>query len=329
MPVPRKYLRQLELAFLDASFQAWQSLGNTSPADDSGAAGETRSCILASRALPNSLSVLALSTDESSSPLLREMSGYRALLKSLSAPEPDVPTIAIQNLLPSCAPGNRRAQKILSAVGCIIGGSPGEVPGLDRQSAFISAAEFFMEAGSPRIASSLVSRGGWDLPHAYRTAALTLTVARHPRPARVAWEMGAGMGDDVSSAHCAAFDYLEGRGSPSRFRALHRAAERGYILPLLVAAASLELGIGVDRDLSLASAYMSVARLLDSRLEMLPEIRERLNGGRPLSCEHRTTPSNASAIIFNWASKHVSDPIHVCAAEEWHRLRGQGRRSNQ
>lgn len=316
-----KYLKQVEFAILDAAFQSWQSLGNSDPLDDSGASAEVSACISAPCPFNLREASLALSSEDYSSGLAREMSGYCDLLTGLSRPRPKVPPSAIEKLLPCCTPENVRAQRILSATGCILGAGPGEVPGLDRSSAFLAAAEFFVEASAPRPASLILSRGKWDLPRSYRTAAMSLLLTPHHRPARVAWEMAASMGDETSSSHCAAYDYLEGKGSPSRFRAIHRTAERGFILPLLVAASALELGVGVDRDQALASAYMSVAKKMRPPTHLVSLVRGKMNGGKVLRCEHHPAQKNASAIMFNWSSKHASDPIHLHAAKEWRRAR--------
>lgn len=325
--VSHKYLRQVELAILDAAFQAWQSLGNTSPIDDSGAPEELATCLSVVCPLDLPRATELLGADELASGSSREMSGYCDLLTGLSHPEPHISASAIEKLLPCCAPGNARVQKILSAVGCMIGGGPGEVPGLDRQSSFIAAAEFFVDAGDASAGARLLSKGSWDFPRSYRTAAMALMLTPHLRAARVAWEMGSGMSEEVSASHCAAFDYLEGKGSPSRFRAMHHAAERGFALPLVVSSAALELGVGVDQDGPLASAYMSLAKgLPSSSAVLLSEIRAKMNGGLPLNCEKRPAPRNATEIMMNWASKHVSDPIHRTAALEWSRIRLAARR---
>lgn len=319
VPVPDKYLRQIELAILEASFQAWQSLGNLSPLDDSGISGEISSCVSAS--CPFDLPSASVQLADSTSERAREISGYCDLLRGLTAPRPSVSPSAVEKLFPCCTQGNPRAQKILSAAGCILGGMPAEVPGLDRPSSILAAAEFFASSGDTRASSLLLSHESWKFPRSYRLAAMVLMTTHHPRAARVAWEMGAGMGDEISSSHCAAFDYLEGKGSPSRFRAIHQAAERGFPLPLLLSAAALELGVGVDRDRALASVYMSVAKRIASHSYMLDTMRAKMNDGRPFSCERRSAPTNASEIMFNWASKHSADPIHTLAAIEWRRVR--------
>lgn len=321
VPVPEKYLQQVEIAILDAAFQAWQSLGNASPLDDSGASGEVAACI--ESACPFSLRRASelLARDDSASGTRREMSGYCDLLEGLSGASPSIPPSAIEKLLPCCSPGNARAQKIMSAVGCVLGGQPGDVPGLDRPSSFLAAAEFFVEAGDPASSALLLSRGSWDFSRSYRVAGQVLALTPHLRAARVAWEMGSGMSDEVSASHCAAFDYLEKKGSPSRFRAMHHAAERGFVLPLVVSAAALELGVGVDPDPSLASAYMSAATRLSPPSYLLCEVREKMNAGRRLVCEDRPARGNATEIMFNWSSKHVADPIHRAAAMEWSRAR--------
>jgi hypothetical protein len=261
----------VEIAILDAAFQAWQSLGNASPLDDSGASSEVAVCIESACPFSMDRSSAMLDQGDSASGIRREMSGYCDLLAGMSSPSPEIPPSAVEKLLPCCAPGN--------------------------------------------------SRGSWNFPRSYRVAGQALVLTPHLRAARSAWEMGSGMSDEVSSSHCAAFDYLENKGSPSRFRAMHHAAERGFVLPLVVSAAALELGVGVDPDPSLASAYMYAASRLSPPEALLREVREKMNDGHRLTCESRPARVNATEIMFNWSSKHVTDPIHRAAALEWSRAR--------
>lgn len=323
MLISAKYLRPVENAILSASFNAWQSLGNQSPEDISGADAEAELCIEATRG-PFSLDRVesfAKLSASSCSGLLSEMSGYCELMRGLSSRTCAVPHTAIEKLFPPCAAGSMRPIKILAAVGCMVGDAPGEVPGLDRESATLAAVEFFLEVPDLPRAARLLAEGRWGLPKSYSLASAILSESSHMGAARAAWEMGRGMGDPVCASHLAALEFLDGHRDPGRFRTIQHAAERGFPVPLAVASWALETGMGVDRDSDLASAYRSISRKSPPPGWLVARMGDASGEDWMAARTTRSTQVSATAILFDWARKHPQDPVHFVAAREWHRQR--------
>ncbi len=331
VPTPEEYLSPIKNATLEASFQAWQSLGNLAPGDDSSASAEVASCIhlgtLRSSAQCTGAGSNSSPPQTPESALLREVLGYKELLKDLTSITPAIKPNTVEKLLSVCTPENRRVARILSGLGCLMGTRPGEVPGLDSSATHLAAASFFLEVPDWKMAASLLAPAKWSLSHSYFLAGQILIAKGHSAPAVVAWEMGSGLGDEACLAHLVAWELLGGVAnsagvdSAQRFRTLHRSAERGYQLPLLAAAQALELGLGVDKDIGLASTYMVLAKLTPIPLGLRETARALLVPHGAAGREFRPTPGALHALLFNWASKHTHSPVHQAAAREWARLR--------
>jgi hypothetical protein len=325
VPIPKQYLKPIANAALEAAFQAWQSLGNSSPTDFSGAAPAIADCIkLGALSFSKKTKFsLPLEKFDGESQILGEILGYRELWLALSGENPTVPKPVVEKLLPPCLSGVRRCQKILAALGFLFGDKPGEVPGMDLSAKHLTASMFFLEAGDLSAASRVLASGGWCLPQSYFVAGQIMLSASHTEPALTAFEMGAGMGDDACLSCCAALEFLNGNTYSPSFSALHRGAERGFAAPLLAAAAALSLGAGVDKDDELATTYVSLAK----KCFLPPNIYEKLRlmaaarAPELLSKENRPRPcQGALSMTLNWASKHPGDPVHLLAAREWQRL---------
>ena len=292
----------LRNAIVKTAFSAWLGLGNRSPSDWSGAGGDIRECLKFARGGFSRLDLgLVAGVNE---PYCSEIYTYSRIISSLGVGRGVGGEI--EELCQMSYLGNPRAQRILAGLLFSSCDDSVDVPGLDESRKITEGIEFFLEDNNIPMAAKILARGGWWGRCASLCAGRVLLDRGLTLQAKEAFKIGAGLGE----TGCAGYNVAIGEGGEKidseKFRAVQLAAERGFALPLKVAARALMDGTGIDEDPLLASLY-----------EVLTDYTA--DGVRNGDCDgkEREVGSDFLEVIFSWAGKHPNDPIFLGAAKIW------------
>lgn len=304
-------LRQLQLpvenAMIKAAFAGWMELGNRNPADWDGATDGVRDCLKFARGgfLDGDLRRLVAGRAECR--FCKEIEVYGGALTALTNGGEGLEE-TLENLCQLSYVGNGRARRVLAGLGFVLFEGEFEVPGVDDGKKRVEAGEFFLECGEPSLAAKALSTGEWWGREAYLCGGRLLLDQGLTREATVAFKIGHGLGDSGCGGYLVAMDRSHGKMDARQFRIVQVAAERGFQLPLVVAARALLDGEGIDPDPLLSSFYESLTGKGGG-----------VEGGNKKDAKTRKGGGDLDffEIIFSWAGKHPDDPIFLEAAKRW------------
>lgn len=294
--------KPLRNAMVKTAFSAWLGLGNRNPSDWSGASRDVRECLKFARGGFSPLDWGLVS--DADDIYCSEMYTYSKIISALE--EGREFDSEMEELCQMSYLGNPRAQRILAGLVFSVSDESVDVPGVDGSKKRIEGAEFFLEDDSIPMAAKTLSGGDWWGKEAYLCAGRILLNQGLIVQSKVAFMTGAGLGETGCAGYNVAMGDANAKLESEKFRAVQVAAERGFVLPLKVAARALRDGDGIDEDPLLSSFY-----------EVLSDYTEDGVRGSTGDGESRELCADFFEVVFSWAGKHPNDPIFLGAAKIW------------
>lgn len=297
-------------AILQGVFAAWLELGNSLPSDLSSSPPEMKKLVQSLKdcqtphALRSSLEARLAPT----SPVRQELSAYCSVQEFLDVKNLSALPSPVEKLCVFSADGNPRSRRILAGLSAVLSGGSPSVPGSDEEESALLACEFFLESGTPELASRTLLRVA-NREVSTKVHLLTwriLSTMGCPREARAALEEGKERGC-LECAGLLEADSVLGGSSSIDWKSLQRAAESGYGVALQASAISLKDGVGIDVDKSLADHYWCMSTMAEPPPP--PPLAKLFPTASP------TAPT--LQLASNWASRHPAKPIHLLASRMW------------